>query len=347
MKKVFLYLLFISFLMIGIPVLILGGVGYGLKLPETLGKAESLQPINKESNLEEKGVIIKVYDTTQNKIIQMELEEYLKGVVAAEVPALFETEALRAQAITARTFALSKFKEFGGVGCKEHPGADVCNSVHCQAWMSKEERFSGWEKENAEFYWERISKAVDDTAKIVITYNGELAKSIKYHSTSGGKTEDCVNVFNSKVPYLVSVESKGEELSPKFSSKIEIKREDFIKKIKEIEPKTKITNTNLEKVTKILSWTEGGRVKSITIGDKSFSGIDIRWAFGLNSADFTIKVDSKNVVFEVKGNGHGVGLSQFGANAMAKTGQNYEAILKHYFTGTGLGKLGNLTEKDN
>jgi stage II sporulation protein D len=347
LKKVFLYLLFISFLMVGIPVLILGGVGYGLKVPVTLGKTEGLQPIDKESSPTEKSVIIKVYNTSENKIIQMELEEYIKGVVAAEVPALFETEALRAQAITARTFALSKFKEFGGVGCKEHPGADVCDSVHCQAWMSKEERFSSWEKEKADFYWERISKAVDDTAKIVLTYNGELAKSIKYHSTSAGKTEACVNVFKSNVPYLVSVESKGEEISPKYSSKIEVKREDFIKKVKEIEPEIKINNANLEKVTKILSWTEGGRVKSITIGDKSFSGVDIRWAFGLNSADFTLKIDSKNVVFEVKGNGHGVGLSQFGANAMAKTGQNYEAILKHYFKGIGLGKLGNLSEKDN
>lgn len=331
--------------MLGIPLIILGGVGSGIKVPGIIDRLVDVIPDKPEDAKEENIIKIKVYDESQKKIVEMNIEDYVKGVVAAEVPALFEEEALKAQAIAARTFAAANMNNFGGTGCKNNPGADVCSTVHCQAWISKEERFKNWEAENAVNYWNRISNAVESTKDMVLVYNGELARYVKYHSTSGGKTEDSVNVFNNKIPYLVSVESPGEESSPKYSTTVVIRREEFIKKMKELSPKIKLTSNNLGAQIKILDRTDGERVKNIKIGDKTFTGIDIRWAFQLNSADFTVKVDSKYVTFNVKGNGHGVGLSQYGSNAMAKDGKKYDEILKHYYQGIAIGKLENLLER--
>lgn len=342
MKKVILYMVLIIFLMIGIPLIILGGIGSGIKVPGIIHQLVDVIPNNPEDNENNTVLKIKVYDVSQKKIIEMNLEDYIKGVVAAEVPALFEEEALKAQAIAARTFAAANMQDFGGSGCKNYQGADTCSTVHCQAWISKEERFKNWDAENAVNYWTRISNAVESTKGMVLTYNGELARYIKYHSTSGGKTEDSINVFNNKIPYLVSVDSPGEEISPKYETTVVIRREEFIKKMKELSPNIKLSSSNLGAQIKIIDRTEGDRVKNIKIGDKTFTGIDIRWAFLLNSADFTVKVDTKYVTFNVKGNGHGVGLSQFGANAMAKDGKKYEEILKHYYQGIVIGSLEDL-----
>lgn len=339
MKKIILYTVLIIFLMVGIPLIILGGIGSGIKIPGIINQLVDVIPDNPKDSSTGGVLKIKVYDVSQKKVIEMNFEDYIKGVVAAEVPALFEEEALRAQAIAARTFAAANMKVFLGAGCKNHPEADACSDVHCQAWISKEDRFKNWDAENAISYWNRISSAVESTKGMVLIYNGELAKYIKYHSTSGGKTEDSVNVFNNKIPYLVSVESLGEEISPKFTSTVIIRREEFIKKMKVLSTKIKLSSNNLGAQIKIIARTEGNRVKTIKIGDKTFTGIDIRWAFLLNSADFTVKVDSKYVVFSVKGNGHGVGLSQFGANAMAKSGKKYDEILKHYYQGVAIGKM--------
>lgn len=339
MKKIILYIVLVIFLMVGIPLIILGGIGAGIKIPGIINQLVDVIPDNPKDTEGEKAAKIKVYVVEQKKVIEMNIEDYIKGVVAAEVPALFEEEALKAQAIAARTFASANLKDFGGGGCKNYPGADVCSTVHCQAWISKEDRFKNWGADNAVSLWNRISNAVESTKGMVLVYNGELAKYIKYHSTSGGKTEDSVNVFNSKIPYLVSVESPGEELSPKYSTNVVIRREEFIKKMDELSPKIKLSNDNLGAQIKIMDRTEGSRVKNIKIGDKTFTGIDIRWAFLLNSADFTVKVDTKYVTFNVRGNGHGVGLSQYGANAMAKEGKKYDEILKHYYQGISIGRL--------
>lgn len=344
MKKVILYIVLIMFLMVGIPLIILGGIGSGIKIPEIINQLVDVIPDNPKGTEAEAVLKIKVYDVNLKKIIEINLEDYIKGVVAAEVPALFEEDALKAQAIAARTFAVANMKDFGGGGCKNYPGADVCSTVHCQAWISKEERFKNWDAENAVNYWNRISNAVEATKGMVLVYKGELAKYIKYHSTSGGKTEDSINVFNNKIPYLVSVDSLGEENSPKYATTAVIRREEFIKKMKELSPKIKLISNNLGAQIKIIDRTEGNRVKNIKIGDKTFTGIDIRWAFLLNSADFTIKVDSKYVTFSVKGNGHGVGLSQFGANVMARSGKKYDEILKHYYQGIAIGKIEDLNK---
>jgi stage II sporulation protein D len=223
LKKVIFYIVLVVFLMVGIPLFILGGVGSGIKIPNIINKLVEVVPNETTAPENTDGLNIKVYDAEQKKLVEVNLEEYIKGVVAAEVPALFEEEALKAQAIAARTFVSANMLAYGGGGCKNYPGADACSTVHCQAWMSKEERFKNWDSAHAVEYWNRISNAVEATKGLVLAYKGELASSIKYHSTSGGKTEDSVNVFAADVPYLVSVDSPGEEGTPKFITTVPIK----------------------------------------------------------------------------------------------------------------------------
>lgn len=211
--------------------------------------------------------------------------------------------------------------------------------------MSKEDRLKGWEAENAPEYWSKITNAVKSTQGQVLAYKGSLVKRLKYHSTSGGKTENSINVFGYSEPYLVSVVSPNEETAPKFKSTVVISKEEFVKRIKGLFPSTKVTSTNLGAQIKINSWTDGGRVEKIKVGDKIFTGIDIRHAMGLNSANFSIKVDTKNVTFDVLGYGHGVGMSQWGANIMGKEGKGYIEILKHYYNGVEIAKLEEFLKK--
>lgn len=354
MKRVTGFFLFILFLMIGIPLIISGGVREDTKLPYYISKIQQFvpEPLKKpqvEDKLKEeksdKSIKIKVFIEGQNKIVELELEDYIRGVVAAEMPAAFDIEALKAQAIAARTFAFANLIQNGGSGCAKHSGADVCSTVHCQAYVTKEERFRNWPASMANEYWNKLTQAVLETKGMVITYNNEVARHIKYHSTSNGKTENSIYVFGYQEPYLVSVESPYEEGTPSFSSKVVMKKQEFIRRIKELNPEVSISSNNLAKQIKILEWTEGDRVKTIKIGNKTFSGIDIRWAMGLKSASFTINIDSKNVTFNVKGYGHGVGMSQWGANEMAKRGKKYDEILKHYYKGIEIKKIDELVNK--
>lgn len=340
MKKILYYIVLIIFLMLVIPITVLGGVGQGIKIPRIIknisGIISTEEIIYTDKN---GGPKIKVFVTKENKIKEMYLEEYVRGVISAEMPVSFDIEALKSQAIAARTFAVAKMSAFGGPGCPNHPGADICSEVHCQAWMSKEQRLKRWNASDAPKYWEKITQAVNETKGLILTYQGKLAEAVKYHSTSGGKTENSVYAFGYEKPYLVSVEGPKEEEAPKYKSTVVMKKSEFIKRMKELNSSIKISESNLSSQIKIVARTDGDRVKVINIGDKSFTGIDIRWAMNLNSANFTVKVDSKNVIFEVKGYGHGVGMSQWGANIMGKSGKKYDEILKHYYKGIEIKKI--------
>jgi len=175
---------------------------------------------------------VNVFITNQNKIQKIDLEEYVKGVVAAEMPAEFEIEALKAQAVTARTYVLSKEIVLGGKGCQLHPGADVCtDSEHCQAWQSEEELRQKW-GENFDKYYVKISQAVADTEELVLVYNDALIVPA-YHAISGGKTENSEDVWQSKIPYLRSVVSPGEEVASKYKTTVVMSKEEFINKLKQ------------------------------------------------------------------------------------------------------------------
>jgi stage II sporulation protein D len=264
------------------------------------------------------------------EIVSMDIEEYLVGVVAGEMPASYEMEALRAQAVAARTYTMH-LKHNGG--CSAHPGADVCtNSGHCQAYRTQEEMKESWGG-HYDDYLAKIKEAVYSTEGQEIYYKGDEIQ-VFYHSSSGGMTEDCSNVYAESLPYLVSVTSPGEESYSNYYGKVTLSYSEFVKKLEEASPGIRLSGS-ADDIGEIKRY-DSGRVQSISIGDETFTGREIRQIFSLNSTNFTVKATDE-VTFSTVGFGHGVGMSQTGANEMAKTGSDYIEILEHYFTGVTVG----------
>ncbi|MFV9568663.1 stage II sporulation protein D [Thermoanaerobacter mathranii] len=284
---------------------------------------------------------VNVFITNQNKIQKIDLEEYVKGVVAAEMPAEFEIEALKAQAVTARTYVLSKEIVLEGKGCQLHPGADVCtDSEHCQAWQSEEELRQKW-GENFDKYYVKISQAVADTEELVLVYNDALIVPA-YHAISGGKTENSEDVWQSKIPYLRSVVSPGEEVASKYKTTVVMSKEEFINKLKQKKPSLKLDNSDILNQIKDVERTQAGHIKTLKIGNMTFGGEEIREIFDLNSTNFNFEAQGNNIVITVIGYGHGVGMSQYGANALAKQGKKFDEILRYYYTGVEIVKIEDL-----
>lgn len=267
-----------------------------------------------QNEIEENKTYITLY--RKNNTLTLELEEYIVGVVGAEMPASFNKEALKAQAVLARTYALKSIKN----------NTRLTDSSSKQNYKSVDELRSMW---NASFdtYYQKVLSAVNETKGMVLTYNGDLIEAV-YHSTSNGKTEDAVNVWGNSFPYLVSVESNYDNTNPSFL------KDQFIS-YAEISNKLSM-NININTNFEILSKTSGDRVEVIKINDVSYSGVEVRSLLGLRSADFSIIKNENGVVFQTKGYGHGVGMSQYGANGMAKNGYNYSQILSHYYPKTTL-----------
>lgn len=268
---------------------------------------------------------IKLLHSDTNQIEEMDFDTYLYGVVSAEMPASYEIEALRTQAIVARTYTIYKIKN----GSK-HEGAHICDSPFCcQAWISKENRMARWEDDKKEEYWAKIVDAVDSTSGKYITYNGEPINAF-FHSNSGGMTEMPINVWGGSFPYLQVVSTAGEESYSGYSSEVEISKDELIQKMLE---KYSNFQINFDEVNciQILDLTESGRVKTMKIGNVSLSGVEARNIFGLKSAMFSFEIVGDTIKFKVTGYGHGVGLSQNGSDALAKQGFNYEQIIKYYY----------------
>lgn len=272
---------------------------------------------------------IKLLHKKDKKIEEIPLDEYLLGVVSAEMPANFEQEALNAQALVARTYTIYSIKR----NKNKHEGADICDSsTCCQAWISKEDRLARWNEDVREEYWNKIVKAVNTTKGKVITYNGDVIDAF-FHSNSGGITEIPVNVWGgTNFPYLQSVQTSGEEGYSQYSSEVTLTQEELINKIRAKHSDFNIDISQQDSV-KILEYTEAGRVKNIQIGNLKLSGVEVRSLLGLKSTNFKIEINNGKVTFRVTGYGHGVGMSQTGADSMAKQGSNCEEIIKHFYTG--------------
>lgn len=289
---------------------------------------ESKTESSSEYNYGEYGTI-KLLHNDDNSIEEIPIDEYLYGVVSAEMPADFEEEALKAQAIVARTYTIYKIQNSKG----KHGDADICdNSSCCQAWISKDARFERWEENSREANWNKIVNAVESTKGKIVTYEGNPINAF-FHSNSGGKTETTLNVWGGNgYPYLQAVETAGEDAYSQYQSEVILTKDEFISKMKEQYQDFEIDFNN-EDAIKILEYTEANRVKKIKIGNKELSGVDVRTAIGLKSANFSINIENENIKFEVIGYGHGVGMSQTGADSMAKEGKKYDEIIKHFYTG--------------
>lgn len=291
--------------------------------------AESVDSIITDNTSEKR--YIEVYHINSDTVLTLELEEYLIGVVAAEMPASFEMEALKAQAVTARTYLLYRLKK-DSENPEQHKQAPICSGTHCQVFMTKDELIEKFTQDWYDKYWSKIKEAVDSTKGQIITYDGKLIEPL-FHSTSGGRTENSEDVFSSAAPYLRSVESPYESNSPKMTSTVSMSVSEFIQKIKGSLGENNITASNLKNKISLIEVSEGGKIKTMQIGETVIKGKEFRTLFNLNSANFKIVQNNDTIDIITTGYGHGVGMSQYGANGMAIEGYNYRDILKHYYTG--------------
>ncbi|MCD7858924.1 MAG: stage II sporulation protein D [Firmicutes bacterium] len=257
----------------------------------------------------------------------MALETYITGVVLGEMPAYFEPEALKAQAVVARTYTLRALY----TGGKHADGAVCTDSSCCQAYCSAADYLAcGGSEEDLE----KIASAVAATYHEVLSYGGEPIEAT-YFACSGGKTEDAAAVWGSEVPYLLSVDSPGEEFAASYTNTVEFTYAEFADAL------------GLALSGSAASWfgstsyTAGGGVDTMEIGGVTFSGTQLRSLLGLNSTAFTVQLRSNAIAITTSGKGHRVGMSQYGADAMALAGSSYEEILFYYFTGVSLDKWEN------
>ena len=264
-----------------------------------------------------------------DEVNELTAYDYLVGVVAAEVPVSFEKEALKAQAVAGRTFLE---RSLSGEG--KHENADVCAASDCcQAFITQDELKEKWGK-NYDKYIRIIREAVEETDGEYLSYEGQAAFAA-FHSSSAGKTEDSSAIW-SDYPYLVSVDTPEDEKSvPNYVSTLTLRDIDFRDTVLYLKPEADMTGEADTWIgeTKLDS---SGRVESITIGGVKFSGKEIRELFKLRSTAFEITHANGEFTFTVTGYGHGVGMSQYGANVMAKSGADYKEILAHYYPGTEL-----------
>lgn len=280
-------------------------------------------------------VEIAVYNTREKEIQMMRLDDYIVGVVAAEMEAWFSMEALKAQAIAARTYALGRAIGKYGSQLERHNGAHVCTEPgHCQAWIPKE-RYSDWyPKADVETNWARIEQAVSETAGLVLTYEGEIINPL-YHANSGGMTEDIQEVWSAvkPVPYLQSVYSEGEADYSSFEKKVSLSGEKVREILMRAYPEIVFLGPVSEDV-QIIQYTDSQRVKEIRIGSITIPGTRFRELFGLSSTQMEIQfIKDDEMEITTYGYGHGVGMSQCGANALAEKGKDCNYILEYYYTG--------------
>jgi stage II sporulation protein D len=293
-----------------------------------------MKPNNVIFNNDKKNIKIKIYISAKKMVEEMDLEEYIKGVISAEMPAEFHIEALKAQAVAARTYAIAHMESEGGQRCSNVSEADLCNTTHCQVFMHKDERMKEWPESKRAEYWNKIEEAVKDTKYEVIIYNGKMIKEPYYFAVSSGKTENVQEVFSESVPYLKSVESPGEENAQKYKTSVSYSYSSLTNIINSYYAKSISSPSALKSSIKIKSRTEAGGVKEIQLGKTTISGTKFRSMLGLNSTNFSITFNKNSVEIVCKGYGHGVGMSQWGANAMAKNNKNYKEILGHYYQET-------------
>lgn len=259
-----------------------------------------------------------------NTVENIKLEDYLIGVVSSEVPASFEKEAIKAQTVAARTYALKKIQS------SKDSQYDVTDDTSTQVYQSDDQLRMKW-KDKYDEYISKIKECIEETKGEYLTYNNEVIYAF-FFSTSNGKTEDNKNVFGQDLPYLKIVDSSFDENETTgFYSTKTYTLSDFYQKLG-LEYSDNLTITNEE-------YTESGRVKNITINGTTFSGRNFQSKLSLRSNDFNIEKNDTSIKITTKGFGHGVGMSQYGANALAKQNKTYEEILKYYYQGTDLKKL--------
>lgn len=265
--------------------------------------------------------IVGLWDSKEGKMLSLTLEEYVQGVVAAEMPASFHPEALKAQAVAARTYAYRRILRDDRI--PEHPEAHLSSDFQSgQAWISWDEFFNLQPSSTARSLQRKIKNAVKQTEGVVAFFEDQPILAV-YHSTSGGRTENSEHYWSEKLPYLRAVEDPFSADSPVHYSTATIS----LTKLAEVLDVDRVNNF------KVIERYPSGRVKTVEVGDKWFSGREIRQRLNLRSTWFTAEILGNEMVFSVWGYGHGVGMSQYGAQGMATSGYSYSEILQYYYQG--------------
>lgn len=285
-----------------------------------LGEEIELKELKVDTN--QPAVEVAVYRVGQEQIDKLPLEEYIVGVVAAEMPANFELEALKAQALSARTYIVNHLMTEEKIGVPE--GADVTDTENHQVYKSDAELRELWKKDY-QVKVNKIKEAVAATSGQILTYEGSPIYAA-FFSTSNGYTENSEDYWSNPTPYLKSVESPWDVNTEKFKGQKVVSVSDFEKLLGVNLP------TNSE-IGKIIERTKGNRVGKVDINGKVLTGKEIREKLELKSSDFTWERKGDQIVINTKGFGHGVGMSQFGANGMAQAGKTYKEIVQHYYSG--------------
>lgn len=328
MRKIFLYIIIFILIIFLIPVLFTKRFNTEQIIAKTENNISTQTIVENDYDYKQYNTI-KLLHTSSGEVEEVNLDEYLYHVVSAEMPVDFHEEALKAQAVVARTYTLYKMTATQ----KKHTEADICDSASCcQAWISKEDRLAKWEENVRDSNWNKIVNTVNTTKGKIITYENKPINAF-FHSNSGGTTEMPINVWGgSGYPYLQVVETSGEDEYSQYSSEVVLSKDEFAGKIKEKHSDLMVDFT-LQDAIIIKEKTDSGRVKTLKVGNIELSGVETRTILGLRSTNFTFKIEGENIKFSVIGYGHGVGMSQTGADALAKQGKNYEEIIKHFYVG--------------
>ena len=322
MKQVVAVALILLLLFFLLPFLLLGGGSGGesvLPLDRPVATPAPSGPLDTERTID---VLQK-----DGSVTTMTMGDYLWSVVAAEMPASFELEALKAQTVAARTYALRKMT----YGSANHPDADVCTDITCcQAYIDPAQAAANW-GESAETYTAKITSAVTATDGLIATYDGEPIQAV-FFSSAAGRTVDAMEVWGTSVPYLTGVESPEGEEVPNWHSSLTLTPEEFREKFLAAWPGAALEGDPSGWFQNVVNNSAGG-VESIDVGGVTVSGMELRTLLELRSANFTVAATAEQIIFSVTGYGHGVGMSQYGANAMAQAGSGWREILTHYYTG--------------
>ena len=255
---------------------------------------------------------------SNGSVINLNMTDYLIGVVSSEMPASFNLEALKAQSVLARTYALKA----------KQTGKKLTDTVSTQSYIDIDQMKNKWGN-SFNTYYNKIKNAVENTNGEYLSYNGNYIETL-YHSTNNGKTESSLDVFGNYYPYLISVSSEYDKNASSYLRTINMPLDTISNKLG--------LSLNNDSVISILSYTDGGNIKEININGNNFSGKKVRELLGLRSTDFDISISDNNANITTRGYGHGVGMSQYGANGMANAGYSYKDILSHYYPGTTLTK---------
>lgn len=292
-----------------------------LIIPVIIIKILTPKKIKNKTYQKTDNITVRVKRENKNTIEKIPLEKYLMGVLAGEMPVSYDIEALKAQAVAARTYTINKIEQNK---TKEY---DVVDTTNDQVYKDEQQLKEIW-KEKYNENTKKLKQAIKETNGEYLTYEGKPIHAF-FFSTSSGTTENCKDVFGESLPYLVSVSSTWDENSPSYQGELKLTKEEFCQKLE--------INCNEIKIN--IERNETNSIKNITINNKTIKGTDFRFKLGLKSTNLEIEQTNNDIIIKTKGYGHGVGMSQYGAKELANNGYKYDEILKHYYQGVEFKKI--------